>query len=219
MDWYFPGAGCTVLLADGAFPVHPVPLAILRAAGTLICCDGAAAKLPPGMEPDVIVGDGDSLPAVCKERWRDRWVHVAEQETNDLTKGFRYALAHGAEAVAVLGAGGLRDDHALGNFSLLADFAMQLPAIRLYTDYGCFAALTAPGGFDVEPGQRVSIFSFDPGQAITARGLEYPLEGLRLSRWWQATLNRAVEPRIEFDFEPSAPLLIYFPYPASLAAP
>ena len=217
MDWFFPGAGCTVLLANGDFPRHPVPLTILRRAGFLICCDGAAANLPAGIEPDAVVGDGDSLPAAWKERWGSRWVPVAEQETNDLSKAFRYAIAHGAKALAVLGAGGKRDDHALGNYSLLADFAAALPATRLYTDFGCFAALTAPGGFDVDPGQPVSIFSFDPRQAITARGLEYPLEGLRLSRWWQATLNRAAAPRIEFDFDPSSPLLCYFPYPEELA--
>ncbi len=66
MDWFFPGAGCTVLLANGDFPRHPVPLTILRRAGSLICCDGAAANLPAGIEPDAVVGDGDSLPPAAR---------------------------------------------------------------------------------------------------------------------------------------------------------
>ena len=51
-----------VILANGNFPTHPVPLQTLQGAKTIICCDGAAESLiNSGRTPDIIIGDLDSL--------------------------------------------------------------------------------------------------------------------------------------------------------------
>ncbi len=51
-----------VIVADGIFPVHEVPLGYLGKAGIIVCCDGSTASLlNAGMIPDAIVGDMDSL--------------------------------------------------------------------------------------------------------------------------------------------------------------
>ena len=79
----------TVILANGAMPSHPVPLAIFAAAARVVCCDGAYAKaLALGREPDLVVGDGDSLDDAQKTALGERFVLVAEQDTNDLAKAF-----------------------------------------------------------------------------------------------------------------------------------
>ena len=58
-----------VILANGDFPSHPVPLKQLSGADKIICCDGAAGALvSAGMEPDFIVGDLDSLDYAIRER-------------------------------------------------------------------------------------------------------------------------------------------------------
>ena len=50
-----------ILLANGEFPTHPVPLRFLNSAETIICTDGSADKLlAHGRTPDVIIGDMDS---------------------------------------------------------------------------------------------------------------------------------------------------------------
>ena len=52
----------TIILADGNFPVHRIPLGYLRDAQHIICCDGSAENLVmAGLEPEAIVGDLDSL--------------------------------------------------------------------------------------------------------------------------------------------------------------
>ncbi len=52
----------TVIVADGTFPQHEIPLGYLRNAKRIICCDGSARNLIlAGMQPDAIVGDMDSL--------------------------------------------------------------------------------------------------------------------------------------------------------------
>lgn len=105
-----------VILANGAFPTAEEPLRLLREAPYVVCCDGAARHWP---QCDAIVGDGDSVP----EELRSRLIQIDEQEDNDLTKATRYCLSRGMRRIAYLGATGLREDHTLGNISLMARYA------------------------------------------------------------------------------------------------
>ena len=199
----------TVILADGAFPAHPLPLAVLRDAARVVCCDGAAAALlAAGREPDAIVGDLDSLSGTLRARFAARLVHDPSQETNDLTKALRHCLGQGWRDLVILGATGRREDHTLGNLSLLADAVREAPEVVLITDTGCFLPLPASGRVATHPGQVVSLFSFDPAAAIDSRGLRWPLHGLRLSRWWQGTLNEALGDSVELTVS-GGPLLVY----------
>ena len=210
----------TVILANGAFPTHAAPLAALRGAERVICCDGAAEKLeaagyPP---PAWIVGDLDSLPADLRSRHADRLVHVDEQETNDLAKAFRFCMSKGWSKLAITGATGLREDHTLGNLSLLADFAYELRDARqnceivLLTDTGIFIPILTSTQFRSFAGQQVSIFAFEPDTAVYAEGLKYPLDGVRFTRWWQAALNESCGDSFKLVFE-GAPLLVFQTYP------
>ncbi len=58
-EHYTPEA---VILANGEYPSHPLPLQMLKNAEFVVCCDGAANEyILRGHTPDVIIGDGDSL--------------------------------------------------------------------------------------------------------------------------------------------------------------
>ena len=52
-----------------------------------------------------------------------------EQETNDLSKAFRYCLKRGWKKLFILGATGKREDHTMGNISLLSDYQAQADAV------------------------------------------------------------------------------------------
>lgn len=199
----------TLILADGAFPKNDNLLRLLREAEKVVCCDGAAIKLLDfGREPDAIVGDLDSLPDELKRTYRDRIFHSGDQETNDLTKAFEYCLCKNYTKIAILGATGLREDHALGNISLLADYSLRIADICLLTDYGRMDAIHASRNFACLPGQQVSIISLTPDTRITAHGLRYPIEGRNFTSWWQGTLNQTTGDnfRIEMD---NGSLLVY----------
>ncbi len=199
----------TVILANGQFPRHEWPLSILETAERVICCDGAVAELLAwgGRPPDAIVGDLDSLPPALRERFADRLHHDGNQDTNDLTKALDYCLAQGWKDIAILGATGLREDHTLGNLSLLVDAARRAPDVMLVSDHALFLPLRRGGTLPGGPGRPVSIFSFDPAVAIRSSGLRYPLRALRLKRWWQATLNECVGDRFSLRFK-GGPLLV-----------
>lgn len=191
----------TVILANGTFPSHPVPLAALHTADLVVCCDGAAGKLVDhGLEPGIIIGDLDSVPPAVKEKYADILVQDSDQETNDLTKAVNWCKGAGITAVSILGATGIREDHALGNISLLADYSKMIEAVML-TDTGSFRCYGRSITIASCPGQQVSLFSIDPSLRVTSSGLKYPLDGLMLSSWWRGTLNEAEGLSFNLDFE------------------
>ena len=202
----------TVILANGQYPSHPVPVRYLEEADLIVCCDGAAEKLVAhGMEPGIITGDIDSVSPELKRRYKSILVTDADQETNDLTKAVKWCVSKGMGEVAILGATGLREDHTLGNISLLVDYNNDIKAIML-TDTGSFRVFNGTVTIDSFPGQQVSLFSLDPGLAVTSTRLRYPLQNLKLTSWWRGTLNEAISDNFTLVFE-GGNLIVFMKYP------
>ncbi|MBR2958739.1 MAG: thiamine pyrophosphokinase [Bacteroidales bacterium] len=249
-----------VILAAGDFPTHPVPLCALREADFVVCCDSAYCRFSIFNSqfsiPFVVVGDGDSLSESDKRALGDRWVHVDEQDYNDLHKAMAWVMSGKWKAESgewkaesgkwkaesgewkvesgkwkaesgkwkaesgksmdasansplstfhfqLLGATGRREDHTLGNISYLVTFGEEYPGIDLemLTDHGRFTAFRGCRRFDTFPRQQVSVFSMDPEQQVSGSGLKWPLDGMRIRRWWQATLNEALADSVELRSE------------------
>lgn len=194
-----------VILADGEFPVHKRALAVLKGCRKVICCDGAAAKLiSSGIRyPDYVVGDLDSLLPELLESLGDRVVRVAAQDTNDLTKAFDFAVSKGFEKITILGATGLREDHTLGNISLLMSYSEKAD-VEMLTNFGRFVALRETTTLASFAGQQVSIFSLNPDVPLTFSGLKWDIENRPLKSWWEGTLNEAVSDHFTVSFEGAA---------------
>jgi thiamine pyrophosphokinase len=205
----------TVILAHGDYPVHPVPLKALHDAQRIICCDGVAQQLlHEGLQPAAIVGDMDSLPLPLQRQWASLIHHSAEQETNDLTKAFDYCTQQGYKRIALLGVTGKREDHTLGNISLLAQYA-QKAELQLLTDYGVFVAIERTTSFESFAGQQVSLFSLDNTTKITTHQLKYPIRNGSLLQWWQGTLNEAQGNSFTVEIDKGS-LLVWRTYPMAL---
>ncbi len=202
----------TIILADGSYPEHEIPLEYLRSAERIICCDGSAEKLiDEGIIPEAIVGDIDTLPQRIVTRFPDRVIRIAEQETNDLTKAVTWCIKQGYADLVILGATGKREDHTIGNISLLAEYARNA-SVLMVTDTGILRPLPESSTVDSFPGQQVSVFSVDPATEITSEGLKYPLKNRRLESWWSGTLNEAIAERFTLSFN-GGPLIVYLEFP------
>lgn len=191
----------TIILCNGEFPVHSSALNALNNAKQIVCCDGAATKLLQyGRIPDAIVGDLDSISEELKLRFSDRLHQSTCQETNDLTKAVNYCIQKGISKVKILGATGLREDHTLGNISLLVEYASKIK-VEMITDTGIFYPILESTSFKSTKGQQVSIFSITPATEITTLGLKYSVSRRSFPNWYQGTLNEAEGDnfRIEFD--------------------
>lgn len=178
-----------VVLANGAYPTHPLALKLLHEAPYVVCCDGAADEyIRRGGIPDVIIGDGDSLSSENKVRYAHILHYNPDQESNDQTKAVYFLKAQQKTKIVILGAAGKREDHTLGNISLLMDYMKDGINVRMITDYGVFIPATNTQQFASTPGQQVSLFNF-AAKNIRGEGLVYPLSDF--TNWWQGTLNEA----------------------------
>jgi thiamine pyrophosphokinase len=201
----------TVILANGSYPSHSLPLRLLAGADLIVCCDGAAEQLEAhGMEPGAIVGDLDSVSSVLKEKYKNVLYPDNDQETNDLTKAVKWCMSEGINEVAIVGATGLREDHTLGNISLLAEYSHDMK-VKLYTDTGMFESFDETVTLESRPGQQVSVFSITPETAITSVGLRWQLNELKLRNWWQGTLNEALGNHFTLTFA-TGQILVFSEY-------
>lgn len=189
-EHYTPEA---VILANGEYPTHVLPLKILEEAKFVVCCDGAANEyILRGHTPDIIIGDGDSLSPENKTRFSDIIHHIADQETNDQTKAVHFLQEKGYQRIAIVGATGKREDHTLGNISLLLDYMKSGMEVRTVTDYGVFIPANGTQTFMSHTGQQISIINFG-AKGLKGEGLVYPLSDF--TNWWQGTLNEATSNR------------------------
>lgn len=200
---------CTVILANGAKPTSVRAQALISVCNHLVCCDGALKKARElGREPDLVVGDCDSLTPAEAKSLGDRLVKIAEQETNDLDKAFRTAVSrYGTEGIIILGASGLREDHLLGNVFHLIDFAAVAPSVQMFTDEGAFSVVNGREDLISDPGDAVSIFAPYPSTRVKSTGLKWPLDNVSLDSLWKGTLNRATGEF--FTIECDHPVIVY----------
>lgn len=197
-----------VVLDAGDFPSAPVPLSILDSTHTLVCCDGAAVEaIRRGCKPWRIVGDTDSLPAELVSDYRSILRRFSDQETNDQTKAVYYLLDRGITRIAILGACGKREDHTLGNISLLVEYMHRGLDTRIYTDYGVFVPCHGDIGVRCVPGTQVSIFNFG-AEGLSSEGLSYPIRDFHT--WWEGTLNNT--PYGRFSIRARGSYLLFLTY-------
>ena len=131
-----------VVLANGEYPAAAPPLQILADAPYVICCDGGADEyIRNGHIPNLIIGDGDSISEENRKKYGYLLHRISEQDTNDQTKAVNYLLSQGKRRIAIVGATGKREDHTLGNISLLMDYMRAGADVRTYTDHGVFYPL------------------------------------------------------------------------------
>ena len=81
----------------------------------------------------------------------------ADQETNDLTKSVHFCAYKTDEEIAIVGGTGYREDHTLGNISLLADY-MEAATVMMVTNYGIFHQCVVWLNFQVTPDNRSHSF-------------------------------------------------------------
>jgi len=205
-----------VIIGNGDFPKKEFPKYTIGAADVIICCDGAFLtylrhKDDPflmGRMPDIVIGDMDSTSKSLRKKYADIMVHVEEQDYNDQTKAFRYALENieDIDVVHFIGATGKREDHTIGNISLLMEYMRMFPLeekginIDMISDYSTILPITDSCTIDVGDGRAVSIISPDNTLRIHSEGLVWQTDGVVFDNWWKATLNKACNDRIELRF-------------------
>lgn len=188
-------AGCArfdaVVVADGDMPSHPLPLAIMAETPLVVACDAAGEHMQQllGVTPDAVIGDADSMSAEFASRHAGIIHRVDEQDYNDLTKATRFCIARNCRHIAYVGCTGKRDDHTMGNISLMAYYMRELGIVPvMITDYGTFVTAGHDTTLPTFKGQQISIFNLTCTR-LSGTGLRW--QPYAFGYMWQGTLNEA----------------------------
>ena len=175
MNKFFTGKNPVVVVGNGEFPTHTIPLNHLKNAGTIICTDGGADQLSPhNFTPDIIVGDMDSTKLKI-ENFKGLWISSPDQNRTDLQKTLDWCIANDLTEVTVLGIMGKREDHSLGNLHVLAEFSQKMN-IQFITNYAVIYCTQGKKTFSSMAGQQISIVAIENVQPISTVGLKYELK-------------------------------------------
>lgn len=205
-----------VIIANGDFPKKIYPKYVIGTADHIVCCDDAFRtflrhKDDPmlmGKMPDAVIGDLDSLPKSIQKKYGDIVHHVEEQDYNDLTKAMRYVLENMPDVTTIhfMGATGKREDHTIGNISLLMEYMRMFNLeergidIDMISDYTSILPVTNSCSIDVGEGRPVSIISPDNTLKIKSDGLKWKTDDVVFDNLWKATLNVSDNDRITLEF-------------------
>ncbi len=192
-----------VLLVGGG----PIPQGALRAAkgryGCIVAADGGADRArEAGLEPEVVIGDMDSVSPAARSA-APRLIRVAEQDSTDFEKCLTRIRAPLILGVGFLGG---RVDHELAALSAVVRHS-DVPCV-LIGDEDVVAHVPAALHLQLEPTTRVSLFPMAEVQGRST-GLEWPVDGLRLAPGGViGTSNRATSGPVTLDLSPGCLILL-----------
>ncbi len=144
-----------------------------------------------GVEPDLVVGDFDSLGYVPEARELLR--HPVEKDDTDMMLAAREGLRRGFRDFILYGGLGGRLDHTLANVQTLAFLAAHGARGLLYGE-GTAAALLENGALRFPASTRgtLSVFCFgDTAEGVTEMGLHYTLENAALTNAFPIGVSNA----------------------------
>lgn len=166
-------------------PERFTPLA--RVAGLVLAADSGYEHMRRmGVRPHLLVGDLDSIsPDALREARDDPATRIEtfppEKDQTDTEIALRLAVTRGAGIVLVVGAFGLRLDHALANVLLLASPALRETDVRLLDPRQEVRLVRGRVRLRTTPGELVSLLPVGgDATGVTTTGLAYALDGATL---------------------------------------
>lgn len=179
------------LIIDGEFPVNKKLIDKIKSSDMIIAVDGAANTLiDNGIIPNVAVGDFDSIDSSSKDNIATI-VHMENQNKTDLEKTLDWCIDHNYLCLSIFGISGKSEDHFLGNFFIINEYADSIDCI-IYTDYSTITPCIGKTTFKSFDGETVSIVSFEQENKVTSTNLEYPLDAYKLSPSARAIRNKSL---------------------------
>ena len=197
----------SVIFLDGE--VHKSILPWINETAVVFAADGAANWMKQlKIEPDYIVGDGDSF-SLRKGISKAEVFQIADQESTDFEKCINFAKSRELLPSLVLGVNGGEIDHILGNIQTLLKYSRNLSLFFLDTyvknkKRGMKIGLPLSRGMfrlKVKKGATISMFPFCSA-CITTHGLIWDLNHQILTFNRRTSLrNRAAKEEVELYIE------------------
>jgi len=173
-----------IIFANGRMEVSPTLTSEIQTSSLVVAADGGIHNCKSlGIQPNIIIGDLDSIPSDELTIYHDTGVEVIRYPTRknetDLELALQYTLKHDVSEVIIIGGLGARWDMTLTNILLLAHPIFAGLKIRLLDGNQELVLLQTgvPSVMHGQPGDNISLIPLagDVSGVIT-EGLEYPLK-------------------------------------------
>lgn len=171
-------------------------------ADVVIAADGAADTLMSlGIDPDIVIGDLDSLRVDSREELREKLVQVEDQDSTDFQKALAYACEQcSAVSVAVLAYEGKRVDHMLSAIFASAGYAGRVRLRLISGDSQGHVLGEGAHRLTTRAALRVSLLPLGEVRIEQGDGLEYAVTGLSLAIGGRdGVSNRAVGDEVALE--------------------
>jgi thiamine pyrophosphokinase len=169
------------IIANGPMLKPPFHRHLVGEKDLVVCVDGGAKNaLALGLEPQVVIGDMDSMEVSLREQLYEagcRFLkYPSRKDETDSELAVRYALSQGATELVILGALGGRIDHTLANVMLLALPELEDVEVRLVEGDQEVFLIRDETVIEGQPGDMLSLLPLSGDVVgIYTEGLEYPL--------------------------------------------
>jgi len=169
-----------LVLAGGDLPLPRLLAGLLLGVSDVIAADGGlrhAASL--GVEPDLIIGDLDSVEPELLRQYPGVPVksHPVDKDELDLELAIGWALERGARRLTVIGAFGGRFDQSVAALLIAARHARD--GVRTSLHAGAHEVRPLSGGdvaeIDLPGGTVLSLLALDAQAVVSASGVAFPL--------------------------------------------
>jgi thiamine pyrophosphokinase len=173
-------AHTAVVFTGGDAPADGELTAAQRVDLVIAADSGLAHARAVGLHVDLVVGDLDSVdPADLDAAVADGTAverHPVAKDATDLELALDAALERGATEIHVVGVGGGRLDHFLGNALLLASPRYATARVDAHVGGAHVVVVHERVDLDAEPGRLCSLLPLGgPAVGVLTEGLRYPL--------------------------------------------
>ena len=173
----------TVIVANGDIKDRQSARERLQEADLVVAANGGTLHcLELNIQPDIVVGDLDSLEADTLQQLKDSHTEVIEhpsrKDATDLELALELAVERGGTRLAILGAVGGRWDQTLANFHLVSSSRWQEQRLEVVDGPQSVYPIHPGSEFELhgETGDLVSLIPFGGDAAgVHSHGLEYAL--------------------------------------------
>lgn len=191
--------GVTVVVVAGGDPPTPEEIARLPANPVVVAADhGLDHAVAAGLTVAVALGDMDSVSpealTTAEQAGTRIERHPPDKDQTDLELALELA-ARLADRVIVIGVGGGRLDHLIGNLNVLASPVWAGVDIEAWLGNAQAVVVHGHRALEVEPGTTVSLFALGGPARVTTTGLNWPLNDEVLDPLTsRGVSNRAITP-------------------------
>lgn len=171
-----PIANSAFVLCNGEPPSRTLVRRIAGQCDLFLAADGGANTAKRyRMQPDIIIGDLDSVTPATLKAFSSRMVlHVARQDNTDLEKALDFLAARKVGQVFIAGATGGRIDFTLGNLAVIWNYVAFM-RLTILGDGWYARPVQGSMMFSAPRGTVASILPFTSCSGVTISGLRYRL--------------------------------------------